>query len=63
MRAPHGTHRSSPDRSKVIKKTAKILTIVAVTLTFLLATPVILLNNNKIQNYVVSRLTEWLSGA
>lgn len=62
MRAPHGTHRSSPDRSKVIKKTAKILTIVAVTLTFLLATPVILLNNNKIQNYVVSRLTEWLSG-
>ena len=38
------------------------MTIVAISLTFLFVTPVILLNNSKIQNYVVKRLTEWLTG-
>ncbi|MBQ2046910.1 MAG: AsmA family protein, partial [Muribaculaceae bacterium] len=45
---------------KVIKNSTKITLIVIITLAVLLITPFILLSNNKIQNFVVDKITEYL---
>lgn len=48
-------------KSKGIKKTSKILLIIATSVVILLITPFILLQNNKIQNFIVDLLTRELS--